>query len=80
MEQVLREAFDALGKDIVLAHAKDFSLADGITFVAAGEGKMDFPLYIRLLKVFGYNGPLVLHGHAVSQIEKSVALLKRAMA
>lgn len=80
MEQVLREAFDALGRDIVLAHAKDFSLTDGISFVAAGEGELDFPLYIRLLKTSGYNGPLVLHGLAVSQIEKSVAFLKRAMA
>ena len=80
MEQVLREAFDALGRDIVLAHAKDFSLTDGISFVAAGEGELDFSLYIRLLKTSGYNGPLVLHGLAVSQIEKSVAFLKRAMA
>lgn len=79
MEQVLREAFDALGRDIVLAHAKDFSPTDGITFVAAGEGKLDFPLYIHLLKASGYKGSLILHGLAVSQIGKSVAFLKRAM-
>ena len=76
----MEEAFDALGKDIVLAHAKDFSLGQDIDFVAAGEGELDFPLYIRLLKQCGYGGPLVLHGLAQSQIEKSVAFLKRAMA
>lgn len=80
MGSILEEAFDALGKDIVLAHAKDFSLGQDIDFVAAGEGKLDFPLYIRLLKQCGYGGPLVLHGLAQSQIEKSVAFLKRAMA
>ena len=80
MAEILEEAFDALGKDIVLAHAKDFSLGQDIDFVAAGEGELDFPLYIRLLKQCGYGGPLVLHGLAQSQIEKSVAFLKRAMA
>ena len=80
MGSILEEAFDALGKDIVLAHAKDFSLGQDIDFVAAGEGELDFPLYIRLLKQCGYGGPLVLHGLAQSQIEKSVAFLKRAMA
>lgn len=80
MAEILEEAFDALGKDIVLAHAKDFSLRGDISFVAAGEGELDFPLYIRLLKRWGYNGPLELHGLAQSQIEKSVAFLKRVMA
>lgn len=80
MGSILEEAFDALGKDIVLAHAKDFSLGRDIAFVAAGEGELDFPLYIRLLKQCGYDGPLVLHGLAQSQIEKSAAFLKRAMA
>lgn len=79
MGEVLREAFDALGKDIVLAHAKDFSLGENMTFVAAGEGELDFPLYIRLLKDSGYRGPLILHGLSQAQIEKSVAFLKRAM-
>ena len=79
MAEILQESFDALGKDIVLAHAKDFSLRGDISFVAAGEGELDFPLYIRLLKQYGYGGPLVLHGLARSQIEKSAAFLKRAM-
>lgn len=79
MGEVLREAFDALGKDIVLAHAKDFSLGENMAFVAAGEGELDFPLYIRLLKDSGYRGPLILHGLSQAQIEKSVAFLKRAM-
>ena len=79
MAEILEEAFDALGKDIVLAHAKDFSLEGSLSFVAAGEGELDFPRYIRLLKQCGYHGPLELHGLAQSQIEKSVAFLKRAM-
>ena len=79
MAEILEEAFDALGKDIVLAHAKDFSLEGSLSFVAAGEGELDFPRYIRLLKQCGYHGPLELHGLAQSQIEKSVAVLKRAM-
>lgn len=69
MEQVLRETFDALGKDIVLAHAKDFT--GDMTFTAAGEGRLDFPLYIRLLKQSGYHGARILHGLAENRLKKA---------
>jgi len=80
MDQVLDDAFALLGKDIVLAHAKDLSLQENIAFVAAGEGELDFPHYISLLKKYHYTGALILHGLSVEQIGKSVAFLKRAMA
>lgn len=80
MDQVLDDAFALLGKDIVLAHAKDLSLQENIAFVAAGEGELDFPHYISLLKKYHYTGALILHGLSAEQIGKSVAFLKRAMA
>ena len=54
MEKVLKEGFEILGRDIVLAHAKDISFKGNTEFVAAGQGDLDFRLYIDLLKKTGY--------------------------
>lgn len=93
MERILREAFEILGKDIVLAHAKDFAYAAApagsgagagasaqpaqLDFVAAGRGVLDFPLYVRLLKESGYKGALIMHGLSEAQIPESLAFLKK---
>ena len=79
MRQVLDEAFELLGKDIVIAHAKDFSFHGDLSFVAAGQGILDFPYYIHLLEHYGYHGPLIMHGLSEEQVPASCRFLKRAM-
>jgi sugar phosphate isomerase/epimerase len=74
---VLREAFELLGDDLVLAHAKDVR-ADG-TVVAAGTGTLDYALYVELLDAAGYSGPLVLHGLAEDEVPAAVAFLRRLL-
>lgn len=50
MDPMLEEMFHRLGKQIVLAHAKDVkAAADGTDLPAAGRGVLDYPLYLRLL-------------------------------
>lgn len=80
MEHVLREAFALLGKDIVLAHAKDFSIDGNLSFVAAGKGILDFKLYLQLLKQTGYDGPIVMHGLSEEQVPASRDFLKGVLA
>lgn len=58
-ERLLTEAFELLGRDIVLAHAKDVT-PEG-RFTGAGQGALDYPLFMRLLAGVGFDGPLVLH-------------------
>ncbi len=72
---VLREAVDLVGEDVVLAHAKDVS-ADG-TIVAAGRGGLDHGRWIGLLRDAGYDGALVLHGLAEHEVPAAVRLLRR---
>ncbi len=79
MQNVLDEAFDLLGKDIVIAHAKDFSFHGDLNFVAAGQGILDFPHYIRLLDQWGYQGPLIMHGLSETQVPESSRFLKEVM-
>lgn len=80
MSRILQEAFDVLGKDIVLAHAKDFTATESMEFVAAGEGMLDFRLYISLLRRNGYKGPLIMHGLSEAQIAGSREFLEEIIA
>lgn len=51
MQPLLREMFQRLGRHIALAHAKDVkaSATAGTDLPAAGQGVLDYPLYLRLL-------------------------------
>ena len=76
MESVLHEAFELLGEDIVLAHAKDIACGKDMNFVAAGQGILNFKLYIHLLKKYNYHGALIMHGLSEKQIPDSMNFLK----
>lgn len=74
MKKVLEEAFDLLGADIVLVHAKDFTAdpaAGTLEYVAPGRGMLDYGLYVRLLERSGYQGALIMHGLAEEEIPRS---------
>lgn len=72
---ILTEAFELLGDDIELAHAKDIGEAEE-AFVAPGQGRFDFEYYIDLFREVNFNGPLIMHGLHEDQVEKSMAFLK----
>lgn len=72
-EAILRDAFELLGDDIALAHAKDIE-PDG-SFVAAGHGVLDYPLFARLLQEQHFDGPLILHGLTEAQVPEAYGLL-----
>ncbi len=80
MDEVLQEAFDILGKEIVLAHAKDLFFKGSLEFVAAGEGYLDFRHYVALLSGAGYQGALIMHGLSEAQVAKSKKFLEEIMA
>lgn len=80
MHHILDEAFDILGEDIILAHAKDFTFDGSIHFVGAGEGILDFSYYLSLLKKHHYTGPLIMHGLTESRIPASCEFLLEKIA
>ena len=52
MQTMLRDIFQRVGKQTVIAHAKDVKAAanaDDTELPAAGQGVLDYPLYLRLL-------------------------------
>ena len=79
MSEVLDQAFALLGKDIVLAHAKDLSRDGDAGHKAAGDGLLDYPRYLSLLVGYGFQGPLLLHGLTESQVPGCVAFLRKTL-
>jgi sugar phosphate isomerase/epimerase len=72
--EIWREAFDLLGRDIIIAHAKDLTVTG--KFVAAGKGDLDWDLYVSLLRSVNFTGPLILHGLTEAEVTSSVRLLR----
>ncbi len=77
-EEILDEAFELLGGDLLLAHAKDVNGSGEV--VAVGKGELDYDLYLTHLNEAGYGGPLVMHGLAEEEVEGSLAFLRRKLA
>jgi sugar phosphate isomerase/epimerase len=80
MSAVLDQAFALVGKDIVLAHAKDLSHDGDAGHEPAGRGKLDYDRYLSLLHANGFTGPLLLHGLTEAQVPGCVAFLREKLA
>ena len=80
MSEVLDQAFALIGKDIVLAHAKDLSRDGDAGHEAAGHGKLDYDRYLSLLHAYEFRGPLLLHGLTEAQVPGCVAFLRNKLA
>jgi sugar phosphate isomerase/epimerase len=76
---LLDAAFDVLGPDMVLAHAKDVRVVDGsVHHVAAGTGVLDYPYYLALLRHAPV--PLIVHGLAEAEVGRALGFLRRVLA
>jgi sugar phosphate isomerase/epimerase len=78
MGELFDEAFDLLGGDVALAHAKD--LAPDGRVVAAGKGLVDYDRFLRLLHAVGFTGAVILHSLAESEVAGSLAFLGAKLA
>jgi sugar phosphate isomerase/epimerase len=67
----LQEAFDLLGAELAIAHAKD-RRADGKT-CALGRGVVDFDAYVGQLRSVGFTGPVIMHGFEETEAAESAA-------
>jgi sugar phosphate isomerase/epimerase len=78
MRQVLDEAFELLGSDIALAHAKDLDKDGEAGHVAAGRGRLDYPYYLELLKTSGFEGSIILHALKPDDAKERLAFVRSA--
>lgn len=79
MRAMLDEAFELLGPDIALAHAKDLIRDGAAGDRAAGSGVLDYGYYLALLERAGYRGPLIMHSLHEDEVARTVAFLEEKM-
>ncbi|HEY3441608.1 MAG TPA: sugar phosphate isomerase/epimerase family protein [Paludibaculum sp.] len=80
MSEILDEAFTLIGKDIVLCHAKDLDHDGEAGHKPAGHGVLDYDRYLRLLRKYNFQGPLLLHGLTAEQVPGCLAFLRTKLA
>jgi sugar phosphate isomerase/epimerase len=78
MRKVLDEAFELLGSDIALAHAKDLDRDGEAGHVAAGRGRLDYRYYLELLKTSGFEGSIILHALKPDEAKERLAFVRSA--
>ena len=75
--EILDEAFDLLGNEVAIAHAKDVREENGeLKHVAAGKGDLDYHYYLSKLQEAKFRGPLLLHGLTETEVSPSLAFLR----
>ncbi len=76
MREMLDEAFDLLGDDIALGHAKDLDRDGEAGHLAAGQGLLDYRQYIGNYRRVGYDGAIILHGLTEAQSAGCISFLR----
>lgn len=79
MREILDEAFELLGEDVALAHAKDLDHDGAAGHLAAGTGVLDYDHYLSLLSNLETEVPLILHGLTEEQTDGCIAFLQSKM-
>src|SRR5438034_8585041 len=80
LNEILDEAFDLLGGDVVLAHAKELTFDDHPGGLALGTGALDWDHYLALLRQAPLAPPMILHGFAERDVTASVKFVRSKLA
>ncbi|MEY2607463.1 MAG: hypothetical protein QOH31_5313 [Verrucomicrobiota bacterium] len=75
--EVLTEAFDLLGTDVILAHGKDRGL-DGLV-TAPGSGVVPWDFFVQLLRHNRFSGALIVHGVAEKEATRARAFFEEVI-
>ena len=79
MREIIDEAFQLLGKDIAIGHAKDLDHDGDAGHIAAGKGLLNYDQYLSLMSKVGFDVPLILHGLSEAEVDGCVAFLRSTM-
>jgi sugar phosphate isomerase/epimerase len=79
MKEILEDAFDLLGGDIALVHAKELGPDGHAGGLALGTGALDWDRYLSLLRSAKFDGPLIMHGFEERDVAASVKFLRNKL-
>ncbi len=77
MREILDEAFQLLGADILLAHGKDLEKDGDAGHQAAGTGVLDYAHYLFCLEQIGFKGTIALHSLSEAQTPTAITHLQK---
>ncbi|HHW79847.1 MAG TPA: sugar phosphate isomerase/epimerase, partial [Acholeplasmataceae bacterium] len=73
---IFQESLDLLSEHIVIFHLKDFIVENGkLKQVGLGQGLMDYPKIINLIKEYNPNAYLIFEGVVGEDIKTSFELI-----
>lgn len=75
-EEIFEEAFDLLGADVAVAHAKELGADGHAGSLPLGKGVLDWERYAAGLRALKFNGPIILHGFEEADAAASVKFLR----
>lgn len=75
-KRIIEEAFDLLGNDLILAHAKELGPDGRAGNLPLGSGVLDWDRYLELLAQAKFGGALVMHGFGETDLPASAAFLR----
>jgi sugar phosphate isomerase/epimerase len=76
LKEIMDDAFDLLGPDLVMAHAKDLRASGHAGSLTLGKGVLDWDHYLARLQAADFAGPLIMHGFEERQAAASVKFLR----
>lgn len=76
MSDIMDEAFDLLGADLAMAHAKELGAEGQMGSVPLGKGVLDWERYLELLRAAKFDGPLIMHGFEERDVTESLKFLR----
>lgn len=73
MDEIMRDMFKRIGKQTVLAHAKDVKAKEdgGQDLPASGLGVLNYPLYLRLLAELDRPMPLIIEHLTIDDVPRA---------
>ena len=76
IRETMEEAFQLLGTDIVMAHAKELPANGASGSLAPGRGVIDWNYYFGVLARMDFRGAMILHGVAEADVSQGVRFLR----
>ncbi|HMJ90649.1 MAG TPA: sugar phosphate isomerase/epimerase family protein [Candidatus Acidoferrum sp.] len=72
----IEEAFQLLGTDIVMAHAKELAPDGSVGTVPPGRGILDWNYYLDTLARMNFSGAIVMHGLSEAEVPAATRFLR----
>ncbi len=76
IRETMEEAFQLLGTDIVMAHAKELPPHGASGSLAPGRGVIDWNYYFGVLARMDFRGAMILHGLSEADVSPGVQFLR----